>query len=328
MFKGESNRIGCGGQCPIHGVEDDIIGFIPNEGKLFGRNSSVKVAKGTKLKWDTYIIYMSPYWSFDGYHNLCPSSSEGCRSTCLVTSGQLKNPSPKQAQLDKTAFWLNDPNGFLSMAHKEIFNATKNKKRYSGTGRKFCVRMNGTTDIPWEKKSYVYKGVKYPNIMSAFPNVQFYDYTKIYSRLGNVPDNYHLTFSASENNTKQWEEALYRGFQVAMVFGSLGAKVDRKTGAYKREPGIIPKSYHGFKVLDGDDTDLTFLQPDYSKSKTRKDGVILGLRSKGKAENDLTGFVKRDFAGSLQAKINPRTNIPNVISPRSKSPRRVKISRR
>lgn len=304
MSKTKTHRIGCGGQCPIHGISEPKIGFIPNQNALFGINSSVKVAKGVKESYDTAIIYLAPYWSFDGYHNLCPSSSAGCRSTCLVTSGQLKNPAPKQSQLDKTDFWISDPNGFLSQAHREIEKLVKSKK-YADQKKKFCIRMNGTSDIAWETKSYTYKGVKYRNIMEAFPQVQFYDYTKIYGRLGKTPRNYHLTFSASEINEKQWKDALNRGFQVAMVFASSPEIKGR------RKAQALPKEYMGYKVIDGDDTDLTFLQPK---------GVIIGLRSKGKAENDTTGFVKRDFAGSNKANLNPKTNIPNIISPRGSKP--------
>lgn len=317
-------RIGCGGQCPLHGISGSkSIGFVPGKNDLFGINSSVKVAKG-KVWGDTAIIYLSPYWSFNGYNNLCPSSSDGCRSTCLVTSGQLKNPAPSQAQLDKTNLYLTDPEVFLRIAHSEILRLTNSKKKNyrqyfdskKKTGRNFCVRMNGTSDIPWEKKSYTFNGVRYSSIMEAFPLVQFYDYTKIYDRLGKTPKNYHLTFSASEINTDQWHKALERGFQVAMVFGSLAPKTDSETGKYLRPPGVIPKTYQGYKVIDGDETDLTFLQPK---------GVILGLRSKGKAENDLSGFVKRDFPGSLPANRNPKTNIPNIISKRETTPSDVEI---
>jgi DNA repair protein RadC len=94
--------------------------------------------------------------------------------------------------------------------------------------------------------------------------------------------------------------------------------MDKKTGGYLRKAGKIPKVYHGFKVVDGDTTDLTFLQPN---------GVILGLRSKGKAENDITNFVKRDFDESLKANPNPKTNIPNIISPRSKAAKPKKTSK-
>lgn len=311
------HRIGCGGQCPVNGLDDSSIGFIPNKNKLIAVNSSVKVAKGLKKKYDTGIVYLSPYWSFDGYSNLCPSASPGCRATCLVTSGQLKNPAPKQSQLDKTNYWLTNPNEFLSQAHREIESLVRSHAKPGKNN--FCIRLNGTSDIPFERKSYTYKGITYKSIMDAFPKVQFYDYTKIYDRLGKTPKNYHLTFSASEINTKQWKEALQRGFQVAMVFGSQPGKVSKSTGLYIKKPDPLPKTYEGFEVIDGDDTDLTF---------TRPNGVIIGLRMKGKAENDTTGFVKRDYkqANTKYPKLNPKTNIPNIISPRSSKPNKPYIS--
>ena len=310
-------RIGCGGQCPVNGVDSSSIGFIPNQNKLIAVNSSVKVAKGIKKKYDTGIIYLSPYWSFDGSNNLCPSASPGCRSTCLVTSGQLKNPTPKQAQLDKTNYWLSNPNGFLSQAHKEIESLVNTHSKKGANN--LTIRLNGTSDIPFEKKSYTYDGKRYSSLMDAFPNVQFYDYTKIYDRLGNTPKNYHLTFSASEINTELWNKALKRGFQVAMVFGSQPGKTSRSTGLYIKNPQALPKVYQGYKVVDGDNTDLTFLQPN---------GVIIGLRMKGKAENDTTGFVKRDYkqANTNYPKLNPKTNIPNIITRRSSKAEKPHIS--
>jgi hypothetical protein len=44
----------------------------------------------------------------------------------------------------------------------------------------------------------------------------------------------------------------------------------------------LPKTYYGIKVVEGDDTDLRFLD-----SKR----VIVGLRAKGNAKKDRSGFV-------------------------------------
>ena len=49
----------------------------------------------------------------------------------------------------------------------------------------------------------------------------------------------------------------------------------------KGEP--LPTSWKGFPVYDGDDTDVRFLDP--------KGGYVIGLRAKGKAKKDKTGFV-------------------------------------
>jgi hypothetical protein len=46
----------------------------------------------------------------------------------------------------------------------------------------------------------------------------------------------------------------------------------------------IPTEYMGKPVFDADDTDLRFLDPK---------GAVLGLKAKGRARKDTTGFVKR-----------------------------------
>jgi hypothetical protein len=113
-------------------------------------------------------------------------------------------------------------------------------------------------------------GVDYANIFAAFPNVQFYDYTKILGRkVKNIP-NYHLTFSAADGNDADVAKAIEQGYNVATVFG-----------IKKTEP--MPESYNGRPVFNGDDSDLRFLDPK---------GVIVGLYAKGKAKKDTSGFVK------------------------------------
>jgi hypothetical protein len=119
--------------------------------------------------------------------------------------------------------------------------------------------------LPWEKIKY-----NGQNVFAAFPSVQFYDYTKSPDRMtaflaGEMPRNYHLTFSRSESNGNIAEAFLASGGNVAMVF--------RKS---------LPQSFKGFDVVDGDDTDLRFLDGK---------GKIVGLKEKGLAKKDETGFV-------------------------------------
>jgi len=107
--------------------------------------------------------------------------------------------------------------------------------------------------------------------MEAFPDVQFYDYTKIPARAlkwarGDMPANYHVTFSASESNDDASRMVAMSGGNVAVVFDQ------------------IPTSYYGRSVVDGDNSDLRFLDPV---------GVIVGLKAKGDAKRDDSGFVKR-----------------------------------
>lgn len=110
-----------------------------------------------------------------------------------------------------------------------------------------------------------------------FPDVQFYDYTKLPKAWMHTLSNYHLTFSHSESNYAQCVEALAHGINVAVVFGI-------------KKGEAFPETWHGYRVISGDDTDLRFTDP---KSDT---GVIIGLYAKGQAKRDCTGFVVRDSA--------------------------------
>ena len=171
-------------------------------------------------------------------------------------------------RLHKTEYFLRDRKAFMEQVAKEIKAGIKKHG-----ADKICIRLNGTSDIPYEN---IPVG-EYANIMAMFPDVQFYDYTKVFSRLDKtkLPANYHLTFSRAETalNQKQAELALKLGFNVAAVF------------AVKDETQL-PAEYKGTKVVNGDEHDLTFIQPD---------NVILGLKAKGKAKKDNTNFVIRDF---------------------------------
>jgi hypothetical protein len=131
-------------------------------------------------------------------------------------------------------------------------------------------RLNGTSDLSFEKYEVVRNGVTYKNIFAAFPEVQFYDYTKILGRKVNAINNYHLTFSAADGNDLDVRRAIKEGYNVATVFG-----------IKKTEP--MPEFYEGRPVFNGDESDLRFLDPK---------GVVVGLYAKGKAKKDTSGFVK------------------------------------
>jgi hypothetical protein len=131
-------------------------------------------------------------------------------------------------------------------------------------------RLNGTSDLAFEKFEVVRNGQLFRNVFAAFPEVQFYDYTKILGRKVAHITNYHLTFSAADGNDADVAKALAMGMNVATVFG-----------IKKTEP--MPETYNGVAVFNGDDSDLRFLDPK---------GVVVGLYAKGKAKKDTSGFVK------------------------------------
>jgi hypothetical protein len=219
-----------------------------------------KTSKGEKLGYMTYGLHLAPYY-LSGF-NVCADASPGCSTACLNWAGRGAMASVQKARITKTLFFFKDKDGFLAQLSKEIKSRILSAKR---KGMVPCFRLNLTSDLPWEKIKIDGK-----NLMEIFPEVTFYDYTKSPSRMtafleGKMPSNYHLTFSRSESNGAVSMAFLRSGGNVAMVFRNK-----------------LPTSYLGHKVVDGDETDLRFLdQP----------GVIVGLKEKGLAKKDETGFV-------------------------------------
>lgn len=133
-------------------------------------------------------------------------------------------------------------------------------------------------------------GASYDSIMARFPDLQFYDYTKnpgraVTNAMGFHPANYHLTFSRSETNERQCLDVLAAGGNVAVVFSTA-------TKSGKRPAEALPADWHGYRVVDGDKDDLRFLDPR---------GVVVGLRAKGRAKHDTSGFVVQVAAASRRA---------------------------
>lgn len=231
---------------------------------LFGTQNA-KTIKGEKFNWKTYILYMSPSKFNTSGFNMCSHSTEGCRKSCLFTAGRGQMNRVQMARLHKTEYFLRENDLFINHIVKEIKKAIKQKH-----GMNVCVRLNGTSDIMFED---IPVG-GFDNIMSMFPEVQFYDYTKNHERFDKVlPSNYHLTLSYSGKNEKECMEVLSKGYNVAIVFGV-------------KDSSGLPKEYNGYPVINGDEHDLTFIAPS---------GSIIGLKAKGKGKKDMSGFVVRNF---------------------------------
>lgn len=235
---------------------------------------STKTVKGEAFGYRTLVLYMKA-WKSGGYANLCGGASEGCIENCLGhTSGMLAWESAQAAEQRRTDLFFLDRAFFLETAIKEI---SAHVLYCSKHDLKPVVRFNGSTDFPWEM---------YRHIMAMFPDCIFYDYSKILSRVlkslrdPSWPPNYFLVYSLSEKPKSKDEatQVLRLGGRVAVVFGP-------------DEPGHMPRSYQvptrymGVDVVDGDKSDLVFLQPP---------STILGLKAKGSARHDTTGFVVRD----------------------------------
>ena len=219
-----------------------------------------KTIKGAKLGYITYIMYMSPYTDNSQGVNLCPHASAGCSSACLFKSGfGGMYDTVQEGRRNKTEWYLSNRKEFLAQLDLEVGKAIK---KHEGKAI-VTFRLNGTSDIRWEKLK-IREG---KNIFELYPDVQFYDYTKNPKRFdGSMPSNYHLTFSRSEDNDKHAMAVLKKGYNVAMVFNKL------------------PETYNGYRVVNGDETDLRFLD---------EQGVIVGLKYKnqtGKGADNKVAF--------------------------------------
>jgi hypothetical protein len=223
--------------------------------KLF-TTGNPKLMKGEKKGYLSFVLHLAPA-DVSGY-NTCPKATAGCKKACLNTAGRggifKKGETTnviQQARIRKTKDFFENREQFLQDLRKDITLAIKQAEKKGLTP---AFRLNGTSDISWEKYG----------IIEEFPNVQFYDYTKVRNRKVSHLKNYHLTFSKADGNDSDVEKVVSQGMNVAAVFVK------------------VPETYLGRKVINGDETDLRFLD---------EKNVIVGLKAKGKAKKDTTGFV-------------------------------------
>jgi len=188
-----------------------------------------------------------------------------CAVACLYSAGRGAFNNVQQSRIDKTLYFYEARDEFMAQLFKNIKALIK--KAYT---KKLdpLVRLNGTSDIRWETIPVIVDGVQYANIFEAFPDVQFYDYTKDCNRKG-LPANYDLTFSYSgvESFKPYVFKAQSKGMRMAIVF---------------RKESSIPTLFKGIQVVSGDNSDVRHLDDQ---------GVIVGLYAKGAAKRDQTGFV-------------------------------------
>jgi len=223
--------------------------------KLLGVSTDAKTIKGETKGVLTGIMYLAPH-KLSGT-NVCPMAElAGCVAGCLNTAGRGRFTNTQLARIRKTNLWNSDREWFVTRLQRDIRSLIRKANRLGMTP---MVRLNGTSDIRWE--------IETPELFEEFADVQFYDYTKIPNRK-NLPDNYHLTFSYSGANERYrdfYRAARDNGMNVAVVF--------RK---------FIPETFLGMPVVNGDESDIRPLDPQ---------GVVVGLKAKGKAKQDTSGFV-------------------------------------
>jgi hypothetical protein len=224
-------------------------------------SGSTKIEKSNKLsdEWFSRIIYLAPDDLADGKRTLCPYAKVAkCNVPCLNTAGMGKFSNVQQSRIKKSLLFLNEPQEFMRQLVQDV---NKFLKECDRLGKKPALRLNGTSDIQWE----TIEVDGHENIFAMFPQIQFYDYTKIPTRKVEHIPNYHLTWSYSEANDK---------------YATLFDKVSNNIAVVFRD--ALPKMFKGLKVIDGDKHDMRFLD---------ETQVVVGLIEKGEAKKDTSGFV-------------------------------------
>ena len=224
--------------------------------------SNPKILKGRNVysEYLSAILHLSPVNT-----KICPYQDiAGCKEACLNTAGRggiIKKGETtnviQEARKRKTKLYLEDRDTFMSYLITDI---TKFVRYCEKKDKLPCLRLNGTSDIQWETIK-----IDGQHIFDMFPNVQFYDYTKIPTRKVEQYKNYHLTWSYSEASSKYAQYFDTIKYNIAVVF-----------------KGTMPIYYKGREVIDGDISDIRFKD---------KPNVVVGLKAKGKARQDMSGFV-------------------------------------
>ena len=253
----------------------------------------VKLPDGRGI--ETTGLPLAPAFEMGGF-NTCPNHAS-CKDSCLgKTSGNYFKvgggmdlsafEGPRLNSLNKTLFMMNHAGAFATRLYDEIAAA---RHEAENNGNHLGVRLNTLSDIhPRIHQS----------IIKSFPDVSFYDYTKM--KYEPVASNHHYTYSSTgvsdpevhnpHTNWHQMRRRLDNGDNVAMAFTDkehLPETVhDQETGKTYR---VINGDMHDFRPLDT-----------YGKSEG-EEGVIVGLKNKkgfgkvGEAHKDSKGFfVKYD----------------------------------
>ena len=231
-------------------------------------------SKTAKNEIKTFILYLAPHNLNSKGITLCKDASKGCIESCLYSAGRGKFSHVQNSRINKANYFVSDKKVFLAQLLKEI---RKEIKKASDKNEKIAFRLNGTSDI-----DFLYlldKNFGFNVDLLTYDKVYFYDYTKSLPRAKRYLSyrNYTLTFSKSESNYSQTVEAANLGINTAVVFSN-----------------NLPSTYLGRKVVDGDKSDLEMLN---------FRNVILGLKAKGEAKKDSTGFVVDSEVAILESAI-------------------------
>jgi hypothetical protein len=244
--------------------------------------ASPKLAKPGPDDWRPIVaavLHLSP-GRISG-RETCGARTKGCTASCLNSAGRggigaqfsprgelIRGNTIQAARIRRTRVFFEQSAEFMRAAVADLDLLERQARAVDGIP---AARPNGTSDLDWTAVACMRKNGRLANIFEAFPGIRFWDYTKHEERLSWDIPNYALTFSRAETlaNRLASMRVLQSGRNVAAVFGTK-----------KGQP--LPESWNGHRVIDGDVTDFRFTDPA---------GVVVGLRAKGSARRDRSGFV-------------------------------------
>jgi hypothetical protein len=238
---------------------------------LLSIGSDPKTSKGEDYGVLTAAQYFAPA-NISGF-DVCVDRSVGCGKACLYTSGHGVIPIVQNARIARTRLFFTDRKAYALQLETEILRHVKKSEKL---GMEAAMRPNATADLPWERIKLTWADGSSSTIVEKFGDVlTLYDYSKTLKRALAQP--YNLTFSLSETNKADALIALEHGVNVAVVF--------QVSNHHKSGEAMLPlpETWNGYQVVDGDLSDIRFRDPR---------GVVVGLRMKGKATADATGFVQ------------------------------------
>jgi len=259
-------------------------------GYLLGSSTKIDASNDAGEGYLSYIQYLSPA---NGYNeatdskrpSLCPYATKGCTAACLgISAGRMRFTSVQLAQINRTRLFHQSRKSYFIVLVDEILRA---KRRAERDGLKLSIRLNGTSDILWEYMGFEIQGVSFYDIFQAFPDVMFYDYTKIpfrYRKDAVDLPNYRLTYSytGEDVSVERANEYISAGCGVSVVY----------TGdPMEKLQGLFPNCTY---TVDGDAHDMRFLDPA---------GSLVLLKAKGDAKRDRSGFVVH--GKTYTAKLSP-----------------------
>ena len=249
---------------------------------LAGGDTNTKLRKNGP-EYLTLGLSLSPHKS-SGIGNVCPNASPGCIASCLDHQGLGSVfESIHRARKLRTELFYSHRKWFLGKLRDEIGNKLKIAQK---TGKTLAIRLNVFSDIKWE---YIC-----PRLFDDFPGVEFYDHSKSPTRYGLVKPNYWVTFSRSEDNEADCVRILREGGNVAVVFADLKRPFVGNQAGKQR----MPASWKGFRVIDGNTSDLRFEDErafTYIPRVFRR-GFVVGLKLKSHSHAEREAAIASGFA--------------------------------